>query len=98
MNALDNREDAGTSHANWEGKEVERKQIRGDDVAYFIQDWRTDGWEYPKSAPENTRAKARDELKKWLQNQCDLIYAGKSPSIKTNLEKPYFSRWQVDAP
>ncbi len=95
--ALDDPADDGTYSGEWQGKRVERKQVRGDRVAGWIADWRSDGWTYEKVAPPKERAAKREELKRWLAEQFALLRAGKPAAFKAPppLRVP---RWQLDAP
>ncbi len=98
LKGMDDLSHAGATSGEWQQKRISRDQVRGDYVAKFFEDWRTDGWTYPTLAPDDERAKVRQELKAWLRRQFDLLLRGERSEIKPKDRSLQFSRWQIDAP
>lgn len=94
---LDSEEAQGSSSGEWNGMPVERDQVMGDWAADVVTEWRADNVAYERLAPDQSRRRARENLKAWLNEQFSLIQSGKPTHLKA--PEPFqFGRWQLDAP
>ena len=98
LEVLDKVEPYGWPRGAWKGDEVEGRLVVGDMVAVGITRWRTDGYQYVTSAPNQARRKERERLKAWLKEQFDRITSGQEPDMKLKPEPLLHSEWELDAP
>ncbi len=97
LTELGDQSEFGSMSGEWEGKQVQRKRLRGDVVADTLSDWRKDKGDFHSLAPDEERAQKREALKPWLKEQFALIRDGKPSAFKAP-DKIRRSRWHLDAP
>jgi hypothetical protein len=108
VTGLDDESPDGTSWGTWQGEEVERDQVRADELARAVSSWKKSGSDYDTLAPPEERKVRREALKHWVKAQFDLIKTGKETDIVERLATPtsYPStgrwrrvfQWRIDAP
>lgn len=69
------------AQGQYQGQQVTRKLIRGDNAAQILSGWRTDGYSYSTLAPDDVRRLERAKLKAWLMEQFVKIKAGKPSEL-----------------
>jgi hypothetical protein len=98
VSQLDNTEEASTSSGIYKGKEVQRKNTRGDGIAGQIAEWRIDDWKFETLAADEERKAKREQLKPWLREQFACIKKGEKPQMRTEIRPLHHAEWHVDAP
>lgn len=98
LTRLDDGTKSGQSSGKWQRQAVERERTVADEVAAIIASWQLQGTKYNKLAPEEERKQQREQLKRWIQTQFNLIQAKQPPEMKTTRRPVQGSEWQLDAP
>ena len=88
-----------------DGQTIQQEQWRADEIAEIVASWHKEPVEYDRFASAENRKARREELKKWLIRQYDLIKAGRETELKA-LPDPGEKRgkwrrmfeWRIDAP
>jgi hypothetical protein len=77
----------------YQGQSVTRTLVRADDAAECLSLWRTDGYIYPRFAPDELRRAERTSLKTWLTEQFGKITAGQRSDLAPATEKLQSVQW-----
>lgn len=78
----DARPSSSVTYVERDGTREEHPLSIADETAEMLSTWRTDGFTYDESAPEEERRQQRAELAAWLQEQFERVTAGAQPEVK----------------
>lgn len=98
MQKLDDSTESGSSSGTFNGKQVLRRVTVGDSAGTMLERLRADKYDYPSLAEDEDRARERQKLKAWLDEQIKLIRAGKPHAFRPKPDELVSPQWRVDAP